>query len=285
MSRDYSSITPSAKALLLTKALTTIPFMADVARIVCDHDFDQFKDGPFDELFLKRLVHFESRYLSLDSVLFASGSLNVLEISSGFSFRGLNMALNHPNIFYQDTDLPDLITQKSLLCEQLIKQEHLNLKGKLQLSALNALDQAQFEQVVDSMPAGRISIINEGLLMYLSLEEKVRMCGIIHKILKKKGGYWITADIYIKKKLYENPIPDAFNQFLDAHHVEDQKFESFEEAATFFAEQGFKLVTKATSVWHQLSSVKYVDPTMLNKWVKQSSEIGRIRETWVLKAV
>ncbi len=30
--------------------------------------------------------------------------------------------------------------------------------------------------------------------------EKERLCTIIRKILQERGGYWITGDIYLKKK-------------------------------------------------------------------------------------
>jgi hypothetical protein len=166
--------------------------------------------------------------LSLDSLLFASGSLNVLEISSGFSFRGLSMASHHAHIFYKDTDLSEIISIKKDLTNQLIRQEHLTLKGKLNTESLNALDENAFTSAVDSMPAGRLSIVNEGLLMYLNQEEKAQLCQTIRKALLKRGGYWITGDIYIKKELEETTIPDAFNQFLHAHHVEENKFDSFQ---------------------------------------------------------
>ncbi|WP_316805526.1 hypothetical protein [Pedobacter nototheniae] len=286
MHRDYSSISPSAKALLLTKSLTTIPFISDAARLILGNEVvNELAAETHDETFLKRLLHFESRYLSLDSLLFASGSLNVLEISSGFSFRGLSMALNHPNVFYLDTDLAPVIEIKQELTDLLIRQEQLHLKGKLQTKVLNALDETAFYGAVNQMPAGKLSIINEGLLMYLNMEEKAKLSQIIHKALKLRGGYWITADIYIKKDLGQSLKRDAFNQFLDAHHVEDNKFDSFEQAEAFFKNQGFKLITKATSVWHQLSSVKYVNTELMNSLIKQAGTIGKIRETWALKAI
>lgn len=286
MLRDYSSISPSAKSLLLTKALTTIPFMADAAKLIYGNEaFESFASGDFDETFLKQLLHFEDRYLSLDSLFFASGSLNILEISSGYSFRGLDIALKHPNIFYLDTDLPEIINTKLDLINRLIKDEQLLLRGNLQTTALNALDEVHFMKSIDQMPAGSVSIINEGLLMYLDIEEKAKLCSTIHRALKKRGGYWITADVYIKKAFYKSTQPNAFNKFLEAHHVEENKFDSFEQAEHFFNEQGFKLVKKATSVWHQLSSVKYIDPVLLKKWIAQAERVGRIRETWALKAI
>ncbi|WP_315822535.1 hypothetical protein [Paraflavitalea speifideaquila] len=37
---------------------------------------------------------------------------------------------------------------------------------------LNALDEEQFNQVVALLPPGPVTIVNEGLLMYLNWDEK-----------------------------------------------------------------------------------------------------------------
>lgn len=286
MNRDYSSISPSAKSLLLAKSLTDIPFVADAVKLIYGNNaLEHLSNRDFDEVFLKRLVHFESRYLSLDSLLFASGSLNILEISSGYSFRGLDLVLRHPTIYYLDTDLQGIIDIKKDLVERLIVEEKLNLKGKLRTEALNVLNEDAFLNAINQIPLGPISIINEGLLVYLNTEEKISLCKTIHKSLKQRGGYWITADVYVKRPALKIENNDHFSQFLEAHHVEDNKFESFEQAEHFFLEQGFKLITKATSVWHQLSSLKYIDYELLKKMKEQANKIGRIRETWVLKAI
>jgi hypothetical protein len=286
MNRDYNSISPSAKSLLLAKSLTDIPFVADAVKLIYGNDaLEHLSNRDFDEVFLKRLVHFESRYLSLDSLLFASGSLNILEISSGYSFRGLDLVLRHPTIYYLDTDLQGVIDIKKDLIERLIVDEKLNLKGKLKTEALNALNEDAFLNAINQMPLGPISIINEGLLVYLNTDEKISLCKTIHKSLNQRGGYWITADVYVKRPALKNDTNDHFSQFLEAHHVEDNKFESFEQAEHFFLEQGFKLITKATSVWHQLSSLKYIDIELLKRMKEQANKIGRIRETWVLKAI
>ena len=286
MNRDYSSISPSAKSLLLAKSLTNIPFVADAVKLIYGNNaLEKLYPKDFDEVFLKRLVHFESRYLSLDSLLFASGSLNILEISSGYSFRGLDLVLRHPTIYYLDTDLQGVIDIKKDLVDRLIVEEKLQLKGKLKTEALNVLDEDAFLNVINQIPLGPISIINEGLLVYLNTEEKISLCKTIHKSLKQRGGYWITADVYVKRPALKNDTKDHFSQFLEAHHVEENKFDSFEQAEQFFLEQGFKLITKATSVWHQLSSLKYIDVELLKKMKEQANKIGRIRETWVLKAI
>ena len=68
--------------------------------------------------------------------------------------------------------------------------------------------------------------------MYLGREEKRKLCGLIHKLLQERGGYWITADIYIKNELMEMGREDAAAAFFKEHRIDENKFESFEEAYT-----------------------------------------------------
>ncbi len=50
-----------------------------------------------------------------------------------------------------------------------------NLKGTFELLPLNAMDEAAFNSVVERFGKGPVSIINEGLLMYLNIDEKVHL--------------------------------------------------------------------------------------------------------------
>jgi hypothetical protein len=89
--RDFSTISPSARALLLLKGLTNIPFARKAAELMMhpdkyEPDFDNKDFG-----FWTRVVHFEYRYSSVNQLLSALPVKNVLELSSGFSFRGLDM--------------------------------------------------------------------------------------------------------------------------------------------------------------------------------------------------
>jgi hypothetical protein len=111
--RNYSTISPSAKSLLLLKAFTDIPFIADAVKLAFPPATLPELRKHLDTTFFKRLIHFEARYKSIDNVLAKLGGRNILEISSGFSFRGLHMALNHPDAFYIDTDLPEVMELKA----------------------------------------------------------------------------------------------------------------------------------------------------------------------------
>ncbi|QKJ29719.1 hypothetical protein HQ865_08095 [Mucilaginibacter mali] len=284
--RDYSSISPSAKSLLLMKGLTNIPFIADAVELVWgDGTLNILDKNTRNEHFLKRLFHFEQRYKSIDNLLASVGGKNILEISSGFSFRGLHLAVNNPDVAYIDTDLPEVIETKKQLTEELVSGQKLTLKGTLLTLPMNALDEETFRQYVDKLPPGPVNIINEGLLVYLNSDEKKRLCQIIHRILTERGGYWINADIYIKKDIPVDNANDHFSAFLQAHNVEENKFDSFDQAEVFFKDCGFKVHKIADRLWNEMSSLKYVGLADVTGLIKQAAKIGKIRESWALVPV
>jgi O-methyltransferase involved in polyketide biosynthesis len=267
------------------KGLTDIPFMADAVKLVWGQGASTvLGKRAMDETFFKRLLHFEARYKSVSNLLETLGGQNILEMSSGFSFRGLDMVLQHPGITYIDTDLPGVIATKNNIIDQLIVQQSLDLQGELLIMPMNVLDEDRFGETIRQFSPGPTTIVNEGLLMYLNTKEKKQLLKIIHHILSQNGGYWITADIYIKKPglLLAN---DPVSEFLQAHHVEENKFESFEQAEAFFADNGFKIHQKAGKAGYQLSAIKYIPLNVMEEIAQQAAKIGRIRETWVLSAV
>ncbi|MFB6457871.1 class I SAM-dependent methyltransferase [Chitinophaga sp. Hz27] len=283
-SRDFNSISPSAKGLLFLKSLTNIPFALKAATLMhapepYTPDFDAKE--PF---FWARVLHFEDRYWSINQLLEDTGIHNILELSSGFSFRGLATA-NQPGYHYIDTDLPDLIATKQGFVKAL-QATPVAENSSLEILPLNALDAASFEATVNKFPAGPLAIVNEGLLMYLDLEEKKQLCQIIRTILEKRGGYWITADIYIKedqdfrKKIIRS---DALMEFFDKHQIEEKKFDSFDAAKTFFAAQGFEIDKVAVRDNSKLSTLPYLLKTLQPEQLEKLKQRSTTRETWRLK--
>lgn len=205
----FDSISPSAKSLLLTKALTIIPFANEAAGLILgDEKIKNSREKLSSIGFLLRLIHFETRYLSIDKALTEIGIKNILEFSSGFSFRGLHLSKN-PSIFYIDTDLPQLIENKKIIVQELTKRFCNYPTDNLLMQSLNVLDEDAFTEVINRFPIDPVVIVNEGLLIYLDEEQKRKLCATIHNLLSDRGGYWITADIYIKKEI-ENAITKDF---------------------------------------------------------------------------
>jgi O-methyltransferase involved in polyketide biosynthesis len=234
--------------------------------------------------FILRLVHFETRYLSIDEGLAASDLTNILEFSSGFSFRGLNHCEN-PNVHYVDTDLPQLMATKRPLVEQLAKIFCSYPVDNLIMQDLNVLDEDAFADALRMLPPGPVTIVNEGLLMYLDEAQKQTLGAIIHDQLSERGGCWITADIYLKKDetvdqtcgLFE----DVGKEFLSEHHVEDNKFETFEAAEAFFSECGFTIRQKVEVPPDRVSSRKWLE-TLPRSSLGGLKGKKKNRETWIL---
>ncbi len=115
----FNSISPSAKSLLLNKSLTTIPFAKEAVELMwgeksLQHVYEKLTSYQF----ILKCIHFETRYLSIDEALSVINLKNILEFSSGYSFRGLSKCSN-PEIFYIDTDLPQIQEIKKKLIEEL----------------------------------------------------------------------------------------------------------------------------------------------------------------------
>lgn len=284
-SEDFSSVSPSARSLLMLKGYTDIPFAKQTAALVqgpevFDLDFDNK-----DFWFWIRVMHFENRYWSIDQLLKEADYKNILELSSGYSFRGLDLCMRDANIDYIDTDLPDVIALKQRMIAEL--QLDKDVKGRFRPLPLNVMDTAAFNDIVSRFDEGPITIVNEGLLMYLNLDEKKKLCRTIHKTLKQRGGCWITADVYVKRHgdaMSTLPQSKSEAAFMEQHNIEENKFESYEAAETFFKEQGFELVKEAEPDYQALSVMPHL-VKVLPPQVRDSKEPPpKIQATWMLKA-
>lgn len=281
--RNYNTISPSAISLLLKKGLTNIPYARQVAEMLVYPENYNPDFSIKDFRFWARVVHFESRYWSIDQLLTDIPVKNILEISSGFSFRGLE-TIKQSGFHYIDTDLPDVIAQKKIFIKSL-QNEPCNSGSKLEILPLNALDEIQFYETVNRFPKGEIVIVNEGLLMYLDNSEKEKLCSIIYKILQERGGYWITADIYIKGQIEKLDLirDEKEKQFFEEHQIEEKRFDSFEVAEAFFKKVGFTIDKEAQPDRSKLSSLKYLIERATEEELAKLKTRDKIQATWRLK--
>ncbi|HTR81515.1 MAG TPA: hypothetical protein VMM58_07775 [Bacteroidota bacterium] len=283
--RNYNTISPSARSLLLMKGLTNIPFARKAAELIVAPNQYQPDFNNRDVGFWARVIHFEMRYWSIDQLLDGLPIKNILELSSGFSFRGLEKTRDE-EIHYIDTDLPDVVAAKRNIIQSLELKDG-GRHGKLELIPLNALDEKQFFEVVERFPPGEIVIINEGLLMYLQGEEKKKLCSIIHKVLQDRGGYWITADIYLAKKTtgLDITVSKEEKEFSAQHRIEENKFDSMEAARKFFQDAGFAVEKEAETDRSKLTSLEYLLKSASIFQLLKFRKRGKIQATWRLRPV
>lgn len=283
----FDSISPSAKSLLLTKALTSIPFAKEAINLIWSKTQPRFAQEKISTVeFISRLIHFETRHWSIDEALSKIGMNNILEFSSGYSFRGLFLCKN-PKVHYIDTDLPQLLENKKIIVQKLAKIYCNYPIDNLIMQELNVLDEDAFIKKIQLFPPGPVVIVNEGLLVYLDEEEKRKLCKIIHKILSDRGGYWVTADIYIKRDKQSTFALEIFDEqgkeFLANHNVEKNKFESFQSAENFFASCGFEIHKKIEVPPAKVSSRRLLAKIPRSR-LEELKNRKKTRETWILKA-
>jgi O-methyltransferase involved in polyketide biosynthesis len=259
--RDYSTISPSAKSLLMVRAQTSLPYAHRAAELLwgaeavteAQRETERSPSGP------GRRRHFELRARSIDEAIAARGATRILELAAGLSFRGLDLAARRADVTYLDTDLPDIAALKADLVAQLHPEP---LLGSLRVQPLDALDRDAFRATIARLPSGDIAIVQEGLLMYLGDDEKATLAASVRSMLLERGGAWITSDIYIRSAI-EPQRDERTKAFLQAHRVEDNKFASWDAAAAFFAANGLRVAER--------------HPPPVDPWP--------VRETWVVEAM
>jgi O-methyltransferase involved in polyketide biosynthesis len=283
--RDFTSVSPSARWMILWKGYTEIPFARKIAELLeAPNPYaPNFKKKDFT--FWASTVALERRYRSIDRLVNELDIPNILELSSGFSFRGLDF-VQKKGVHYIDTDLPDVIVTKKELYRQLNETEQ-HICATLEFLPLNVLDESAFNEVVGHFPSGEVLIVNEGLLTYLNKSEKEALCSIIHRILMERGGFWITADILIKDK--ESKLGLTFSEeikdFNVAQKIDANSFNDFKETEQFFKDMGFVVEKEAEMKYSEMSAFKYLIKSMTFKQLFKVKSAGKVQATWCLKAV
>ena len=150
------------------------------------------------------------------------------------------------------------------------------------------MDETAFNKVVERFDKNAITIVNEGLLMYLNMDEKKHLCRTINGILKKRGGYWITADVYVKRPLVTQVTfqqSESETTFFQQHNIEENKFDSYAAAEAFFRQQGLGLVKAAVPDIQQLSSLPHLIETAPVQLSNTGEQLPKLQETWMLQAI
>jgi O-methyltransferase involved in polyketide biosynthesis len=255
--RDFTTISPSARNILMVRSQTGLPYAREAAvRLYGETEVNKVADDiAANPDAYKRMRHFDIRARSIDQALAARGATCVLELAGGLSFRGLALC-QRGDVTYVDTDLPDMIATKRELVAALCP----SVPPGYRLEALDATDATAMTALVDSLPAGPLTIVNEGLLVYLGEAEKTALCATILGVLRARGGAWVTADIYVRTEqtMYRDA---ATREFLAKHDVDANKFADYAAAEAFFTARGFAIVHRAPS----------------------SRDPNHPRETWVLE--
>jgi O-methyltransferase involved in polyketide biosynthesis len=245
---DHAKISITAKLTAYLRGFSDIPFAAEAAELVhARAAFDQLlRDGhlsPDDLTWYAPIL--EARSKSIDETIRRSGVCQVLELAGELSLRGLAMSAI-PNLRYVETDLPEMIAEKTALIAEIVARHRLPPRENLRLIAADALDLAQLLAAASTLHAGQpVAIVHEGLLQYLTATETETVARHVHQLLEKHGGVWITPDFAIKADA-ENVSAQQlrFRRTVAAaagRTMYNNAFNDTEHVIAYFANLGFQV--------------------------------------------
>lgn len=245
-SSDFEKVIPTAWLVAYRRTFSDIPFSKEIfEKIETIRQREGQQEIPADLKKPELAPQFEARHKLIDKLIFQVGADQILELAAGFSSRGLLMSKGN-NFNYVEVDLPSVILEKEQIIKEIAKEHNLEVPNNLHFEPANVLDFEKLEKATGHFNKTKpLTIINEGLLRYLTFKEKAVVANNIRKLLEEYGGVWITSDVSLRKifsnqnKLmagYVNKISE-----LTGKDIENNRFEKEEDAKKFFEDLGFTI--------------------------------------------
>jgi O-methyltransferase involved in polyketide biosynthesis len=158
-----------------------------------------------------------------------------------------------PDLTFVESDLPMMLGRKQKLVQHLVGDSLWDGKTErpnLHFAAIDATCQpSQFPAGADFwQPNQPITILCEGLLMYLDQLAKQRVFGNVRELLQVYGGVWITSDLIDLESLHRRreispalrQVGAMIEQISDLTKTECY-FDTFEQVQQFADQQGFQI--------------------------------------------
>lgn len=230
---NFESISPTAIVTSYPRTFTDIPYEKEIYRWLQKNCKDN--DVKLNKLLAPEI---EARYKLTNKILYDLNIEQVIEIAAGYSSRGIIYA--EKGYEYVEMDLEKVAKNKVKLLKDIA-----SIPNNLHITSGNALNYADFEKCDEFLNKNKeVAIINEGLLRYLTFEEKEIVAKNIYNILKKQGGVWITCDVTPKKFIEKQNVclPDFnknVNQVTSRNDLQD-RFNDIEHIKSFMMKIGFK---------------------------------------------
>ena len=276
------SVSSSAISVLRLKALADVPYAHAVLDELAARSGVAAPVRGSMNGHLARAAHFEDRYRSVDELLSTLRAPAILEMSAGFSFRSVDYARRF-QVRYLDTDLVPVISLKRQLFDRLRAREPAGtaFAGEVDFLGLDVSSTPDWRAVEPAVGTGDVTVVNEGLLMYLTHEQKAGLCARVRDLLRGRDGHWITGDIYIRSAAAP-PAPGTATErtFNERHRMWDNRFASFAEAEDFFRANGFRVIARAARQRRLVSLESLRDRGALTDGAART--VGADRQTWAL---
>ncbi len=254
MLEDFESITPTAIVTAYPRQFTDIPYEKEIYQWLQ-------KNCKNNDVKLNKLLapEIEARYKLINKILDDLNIKQVLELAAGYSSRGI--IYSKRGYEYIEMDLNNVSKNKVKLLNDI--SEIPNNLHIISGNALNYEDYIKCDNYLDNNK--EIAVIDEGLLRYLTFEEKEVVARNIYKMLNKYNGVWITCDVTPKKFIEkQNVFLPNFNANLNlvtSRNALQDRFDDIEHIKSFMSNIGFNNVEihKFSEMKEQLKSFNIID--------------------------
>ena len=214
---------------------TEIPWAKEMLAVLRERGAT-LSDGPWSaDAARKYAAYFEARFRAVNHILEEVGASQVLELAAGFSPRGMDFAQR--GVVYVETDLADSVALKREVVTAILG----SVPEGLHLCAASVIDRAQLSACCSPFVAERAAAVTtEGLLRYLTFEEKTDLAANVREILRRYGGWWVTPDIHLRSWAQQQN-PDHHQSELETlgRDLHANYFADLDHAWEFFEGCGF----------------------------------------------
>lgn len=234
--KDYEEISPTAIVTSYPRIFTNIPYEKEI--------YNWLEKHCNEDVTLNKMLapEIETRYKLTNKLLDKYNNIKqVLELAAGYSSRGLIYSKKGYN--YIEMDLENVSINK----KEILNSIEQDIPNNLNIISGNALRKADYKNIEKYLKNDEeIVVINEGLLRYLTFDEKKQVAQNVYELLSKHGGIWITCDVTPKKFMdsQDKALPD-FNKDLatiTSRNNLNDRFKDINHIKEFFGNIGFELV-------------------------------------------
>ena len=242
---SYEHIGSTAKMVAYMRSFSDIPYAEQISKMTKSEELVAQKYGDQREEFKKRAAVVEARFKAVSRLIDQAGSRNILELASGVSPRGFIMT-EDPAVVYVETDLPEMLREKTDLARDLLQQEGV-MRPNLHFLEVDALDYEQLKKAAN-LADGEIAVVQEGLFVYMPRQDQRKVAQNVRSVLRDRGGAWIT-DVSLKSEMTQHldakrkAMVGAIQQEANIS-LQDNAFADDTEVKSFFEQEGFSIAEK-----------------------------------------
>ena len=189
----YERANPVSKTAITTLAQRAAAGYEKAAEILkrLDVDMEYYKNSAVTDERIRNvgiLIH-ELRHVAMNRTIEETGIDNIFDLPCGYSQRVFEML--ELGKTYVGGDLPAVINSFVPVVNEMLTDEE---KKKVAFKVTDVTSYESLEKAVEHID-GPVCIPMEGLTVYLNKEEKARLISNMKRLLTKKGGCWLSADV------------------------------------------------------------------------------------------